>query len=494
MLRSNGEGADMATPKGKSMITRTRFKAGCVLLVSLAIAAVTVQEARALIFGGAGNDPLPDPGWPKGAAEIINNKGRIAYWVGPPLGGGQWHAEYRGDAKTLSTILAAFGKLEVKSKRVVLHDGVGFSFWLAPNNEPAKRAAAKMDWSFMVWQKANWDHLRNLPAHLNPITPKEAEDGPPAQLDVYTGGNVRWDDVMLPMGFTIIDQRLEAHGFTLADSVVLEGKVTDLASSKPVAAKVRLERIEPQKKGGYRYAKAAETSTDAAGHWVLKKVTEGWYQVVVEEDGILPRVAGSGRLDGQPRWHEYDCGLARPASVSGRITDDAGRPLAGVEVRIDDITTVTGAGYPSPRDTTLRTGADGRFRTDRLPVGKATIWLSKPGYCRPGLGQPITTPKNDIALTMMKAGRIRVTVDFAGKKRPAGYIVQLAPEGGERIGSYGGSGNINAQNQIAFDNVPPGRYVIQSQPNPGALNQQTEPRNIEVQGGQTTEVTLRAKN
>lgn len=181
------------------------------------------------------------------------------------------------------------------------------------------------------------------------------------------------------------------------------------------------------------------------------------------------------------------------AAVSGRVTDDAGKPLADVEVRIDGVTAGPGGRYDSPGDTPLKTDANGRFHTDHLPVGNATVWVRKTGYCRPGLGLAIAMPKNDIELTMVKAGRIVVTVDFTGKNRPAGYIVQLAPEGGERVGSYGGSGNINAQNQMIFDNVPPGRYVVHGQPNPGAANQQTDPVPIEVPGGQTTEVTLHAK-
>src|ERR1700730_7506706 len=125
------------------MAARTRLGTALLLVLSTAIVAVTSREAFALIMGGEGNSPIADPGWPKGAAAIFNTKSRIAWWEGPPFGGGQWHAECRGDAKALSAVLADFAKLEVKSKQVVLHDGSGHSFWLAPNNEPGKRAAAK---------------------------------------------------------------------------------------------------------------------------------------------------------------------------------------------------------------------------------------------------------------------------------------------------------------------------------------------------------------
>jgi hypothetical protein len=461
------------------------------LLLASAILAFTCSKASALIFGGEGNSPLNDPGWPEGAAAIFNVKSRIAWWEGPPLGGGQWHAECRGDAKALSAVLADFAKLDVKAKRIVLVDGVGTSFWLRTGNAPAKRDAT-MDWSFTVWRPDSWKRLRKLPADLNPTDPKDAKNGPPAQIDVYTGGNIKWANVIVPKGLKIVDQRLEAHGFTLRDGVVLEGKVTDLATKKPLTAKVRLELITP-KKDGYDYSTVAKAATDAKGHWVLKKTPAGWHRVVIEAEGYVPRVLGWLRADDQPRWHQYDGGLARPATVSGRVTDDAGKPLANVEVRIHNVTTATGAHYESAGGSTLKTGADGRFRTDQIPAGRATIWLYKPGYCRPGLDQSFTTPKKDIKLTMLRAGRIVVSVNFAGKVPPEAYIVRIEPEGGEAVGKYGGSGQVNANKQITFDNVPPGRYVLRGRPNPGADKQQTDPVTVDLKGGKTVEIKLNAK-
>ena len=96
--------------------------------------------------------------------------------------------------------MADFAKLDVKIKRVAVHDGVEQSVWHKFRHEPAKQAGATADWIFMVWVRANWDHLRKLPADLNPTNPRDAEKGPPAQIDVYTGGSIRWSDVAVPKG------------------------------------------------------------------------------------------------------------------------------------------------------------------------------------------------------------------------------------------------------------------------------------------------------
>jgi hypothetical protein len=460
-------------------------------LLAVVLAVVATAEASTLIRGDVGNTPLTDPGWPAGAAALFNHPGRVAWWEGPPFGGGQWHSECRGDAKTLSAVLADFAALDAKIKRVVVHDGTGRSFWLNPNDEPEKRDAARIDWVFMVWQPANWEQLRKLPADLNPTGAGDA--APPAQIDVFTA-RINWADVDVPKGIEVVDQRLVAHGFTPEDGVVIEGKVTDLASGEPLAATARLQRVEPEPAGGYRYPIAAEAKAGADGRWVLTHAPAGWLRVVVEAEGFVPRVAGYARFDEEPRWHSYDCALARPGPVSGRVTDESGKPLPEVDVRLDNVEAASGAGrYETPDGYATRTDAEGRFQFDRAPQGTATVWVSKQGYCRPGLGLPITLPKEDVALSMLQAATIRVTVDFGDKARPGGYIVMIEPEGGEVVGSYGGSGNIDAENQVVFRNVPPGRYTLKGRPNPGSTDEETKPVAVELKGGEEEGITLKAK-
>ncbi|WP_165253539.1 carboxypeptidase-like regulatory domain-containing protein [Paludisphaera soli] len=458
------------------------------LLTVLALSAP--QEASALITGGTGNAPLRDPGWPAGAAAIFNHAGRIAWWEGPPFGGGQWHAECRGDAKVLSAVLADFAKLEVKVKKVVLHDGVGHSFWIAPNREPEKLAAAKMDWAFTVWVQASWEQLRNLPPDLNPTGP--GETSPPSQIDVYAAG-IDWAAVTVPAGIEVDDQRLVTHGFTAADGAVLEGKVTDLTTGQPLAATMRLQRVEPQEKGGYLYPVAAEAKADGQGRWVLKKAPVGWVRVVVEAEGFVPRVAGYARLDDQPRWQSYDIGLIRSAPVSGRVIDEDDKPMADVDVSFGNVQAASGGKYESPSEYKFKTDAEGRFRAEQIPAGTASIWVHKPGHYGPGLGHTVSSPVTDVEVRMNRAGSVRVTVDFAGKERSGDYVVKISPEGGDVVGSFGGSGNIDAENRMNFTVLPPGRYVLTGRPNPGSDSEEVGPVMIDVKGGQQAEVTLKAK-
>jgi hypothetical protein len=461
---------------------------------SIAIVVLFTSSASAfLITGGEGNQPIRDPGWPDGAGVVFNLPSRIAWWEGPPFGGGQYHGEYRGDAGDLNNVLPNFARIDAKIKRIVLHDGVGHSFWLNPNNEIAKAGIAQMDWAFIVWQPASWKKLLKLPAGLRPPDLGDDKTGPPLQIDVYTGGNIRWADVMIPKGIEVIDERMEAHGFTPADGTVLEGAITDLETKKPLAARIELQLIESQKKGGYRYTTIGQSTADAKGHWMLKHAPIGWQRIVLLADGYVPRVIGYGQFTGEPGWHPYNGALARPAQVSGRVTDEAGKPLTDVAVRLVDVA-CHDEEYKTQGDFKTNTKADGRFQFDMVPVGKARIWITKDGYCIHGLGPSISVPTEDLTIAMSLAARVNVTVDFAGRKRPAEYIVDIEPEGGNKVGSWGGSSQIDAENKHSFKNAPPGRYILRGHPNPTTDAEVTKPIKIELKGGATEEITLPAKN
>jgi Carboxypeptidase regulatory-like domain len=461
--------------------------------MAVAMAILPLKNGHAWIRVGKGNAPVADPGWPKGAAKIFNDRERVAWWEGPPFGGGQWHAECRGNAQVLNAVLDDFVNIDAKAKRVIVHDGVGQSFGLNSNREPAKRAAAEIDWEFTVWQRASWEQQRKLPVEYRPPDFDAADKEPPVQIDIYVGGKVHWSELLIPHGLEVIDERLEAHGFTSADRIVLEGKVFDLASKKPLTAALRLDRIDSKPGGGL--TKVLQTVADPPGHWVMKKVPEGWYRLVAEKEGYVPRLVAYTTLDVQPGWHHYACGLAPVASLSGRVTDETGKPLADVAVRLSDILPAgSTGGYQLLNEKLCKTNADGRFQSDQVPAGKATIWLHKAGYILRGLGPQISIPAKDLVFKLERSAQIRVTVAFPGGERPSGYQVEIDAEGGRAVGQWGGSGDIDQQNQIVFSDMPPGRYILQGHPNPFTISRdkRSKPVTIDVKGGQSAEITLSA--
>ncbi len=465
------------------------------VLAFLATAAIVfspMSEAFALILGDTGNKSLDDPGWPTGAAAVFNVQPRVAYWEGPPFGGGQWHAECRGDTEAFNKLLERFAKIESKQKKLVVHDGVGKSFWFNPNDEEEKRADAHIDWTFMVWVIDSWKMQQQMQAGLRPpdVTP---EGEPVPRIDAYTGGNIDWTRVRIPKGIIVDDQRLEAHGFSVDDGTVIEGQVTDLANGAPLMGEMVLQRIGRQKEGGYTYTNVTTARTDNDGRWVLTSTPEGWHQIVVRAEEYVPRIAGYAQHDGLPAWAQYNTGLVRATTVIGTVKDAQGKPLAEVTVKLRDVMSVDQSSYKSPQDYESTTDVEGRFKVTGVPAGSARVSIHKDGYCRPGLGLEIQIPATDVALQMTKSSRIVVVVDFEDVTRPAEYIVSISPEQGESIGSWGGSGNIDASGSRTFKNVPPGRYVIHGRPNPGNSSQETDQVTVELVGGETTDVELKAK-
>ena len=478
--------------------------------LTLVVTAGSVQTAFAIREFATGNSAIPDPGWPKGTTAVFNNPARTGYWVGPDLG--YYSAEYSGDAGALSAVLADFAMVEAKSRRLVVRDGVGSS--------PSEQ---KMDWIFNVWVPTAWARPTGTAVIYSFF--RDPDKCPPPEIIVYTGGNVRWSDVIVPKGIEVVDERLEAHGFTLADGTVFEGKVVDLATQKPLLARISVDRLAPKSKGEGEvvFTPVAQTIADAEGHWVVKNVPAGWHRLMLVADGYLPRWVDNRITDGQPGWHFFDRGLSRPGVVLGRALDKAGQPLADVEVRLDGDVVGPDSDYWPAHKYVTKTDAGGRFRFDQVPVGNATIRVRRSGYCLSGGVQPVTTPATHIVLSLVKSAQVRVTVDFTGTRRPETYLVEIQPaEGGAALptweqlqhcvtmahtdrlatdGVWVELRPIEANDQIDFNGVPPGKYVVQGWPSrfgPGGQStpftgiDRSKPLVIDVKAGQTAEVTLPA--
>ncbi|MBX3449192.1 MAG: hypothetical protein KF777_06510 [Planctomycetaceae bacterium] len=167
------------------------------------------SASAALITGGTGNEPLKDPGWPEHAAAVFNSKSRVAWWEGPPFGGGEYHAECRGDQAELQRVFNDFAKIDAPVRRVVLHDGTGKSFWLNPNDEPANRDAARIDWTFTVWVPNSYVFQQKLPERARPPEITESSQPVPT-LDVYVSEKLAWEKLIVPKGIEVVDKRAKA--------------------------------------------------------------------------------------------------------------------------------------------------------------------------------------------------------------------------------------------------------------------------------------------
>jgi hypothetical protein len=105
-------------------------------------------------------------------------------------------------------------------------------------------------------------------------------------------------------------------------------------------------------------------------------------------------------------------------------------------------------------------------------------------------------PADNIVIRLGATGTVRGRIIQAGGAPTDGpYAASITPEGGDKIGSWGGGCEVKADGSFTFENVPPGRYMVTVHPNAGPAVNGKDPneRSVEVKPGATTEVEIAVK-
>lgn len=448
-------------------------------------------SAGALILVGRGNDPVRDNNWPAGSLELANLKSRVGWWEGPPFGGGEHCFLYRGDTAGFQTALELFAKIKSPELRLVVHEGPQRSSFLKDPKDV--KSDDRYDWSFTVWNPESWNRLYN-----NPNTTFSAQDPnggfrnsvDPPRLDVFIGGapqgqGIDWKQVKIPSNVKVEDERASANGYAAGSGSVVRGDIFDMTTSKPVGgAKVLLE-----KSGGGEEVITA----NADGHFEKSGIPEGSYTVVAQGEGYAPRMVGYASF-GKDTLRQFTIRLCPPGAIKGRLIDTGGKPVANATVRADNLMAVDGKGYLPPGKVETTTDADGRFELKNLPRGFCEPFAyGKTHYMLEPLKLQ-AVPADDVTIKMVLTGSIKFKVARADGAPPKeNWAWRLEPEGGSKIGSYGGSGDFSPDGTYTLENVPPGKYVVTAQPNPGPAAGLNNAKKIEVKGGAAIDVKFDAK-
>jgi protocatechuate 3,4-dioxygenase beta subunit len=448
------------------------------------------RECAALITGGFGNDPVQDHGWPAGSLELANLESRVGWWEGPPFGGGMYVFLYRvKDTAALNQALIKFSRIKASKLEVVLHDGPHESFWLRDHKKPADEAQpqARVDWTFTVWRPENWHRLYNDPRSNFSSDQREfRQPVDPPRVDLYIGeGNIDFAQVNLPEGLGVRDERQSAAPVKLQGGSTVKGRVSDMLTGKPIAnADVEAVKSVARPQGGYEVQPVAKTATDGDGNYELTNVEPGVRAVNIRAAGYATRTVQFESSE-HPVFRALDVELSPQSSISGRVLDASGNPLAGVIVSTTAALAVDGRGYGSPTYRKAETDAEGRFELTDLPRGFVQLSYRKERFYHTPLGELLAVPGDPVEITMVRTGVIRGKVTAAGKP-VANTSVTLDQEGKKPgtwggIGTWGGGMNTNAEGQFEFAGAPPGNYRIQ-------VNGQT--KTITLTGGQTAEVEI----
>jgi len=453
---------------------------------------IAAGQAPALVFVGRGNSPVQDRNWRAGAVDLANLKCRVGWWEGPPFGGGMWTFLYRGDTDTFNQALETFAKVRAPSLELVVCDGPAESPFLRDDTAP--KANVGYDWDFIIWDVQSYYKLYGNPTStFRSEAPDFRRPLPAPRITVFIdgGGGVKWDKVKVPKGIVVIDKRASAAGIKPGQGAVIAGNIFDMATSKPLAgAKITIELAKANKSApqGIEYETVVTAQSDAEGRFKIEKIPAGTHRVLVSAQGYASLLVGYKRLvtDGYLAFDDIE--LARQATVSGSVVDDAGKPIADALVRLIDTLGVNGVSYHLPATAEATTDANGCFDITAAPSGYGRLICFPKGYhIKVGELQPV--PAKDLVLRASRTGTIRGKVTGGGKNL-GDVNVSVEPPGGPKIGTWGGSMRVKADGTFQFDNVPPGTYIISTghlipgqPPDPNA-------KTIEVKAGQTVTVEL----
>ena len=472
-------------------------------------------KATALITGVHGNRPVEKMGWPVGCEKVANLPGRLGYWEGPPFGGGEYHflyrckntAEFNEALKVFATILipgsiqrsatSRDGEITIDNRNqtleIIVHDGPEYSFWLDNGNDNKEsKEKSWVDWTFTVWRAENWHRLYNSPrSFFISDHPNFRQPVPPPQIDVYigSGGSIIWKEVKLPPKIHVIDKR-EGYGpVKPVGGGMVRGEIYDMSNGQPIAgAKITIagqkDRNDPEK--------VSIGITDAQGSFVIDKIPEGRYDILIRADGYASRKQGSFHNKGNT-YHEFVVELIHEAGIKGIVTDPDGKPIKGVKVSARNTIGIDGLGYVCADAKSATTGEEGRFEIRSLPKGFTRIDCDAPTlHQETSISEMFDIPSDDdIKIIMTGTGIVcGKVVGRDGKPPTREFIAELEPIEGIRVGSWGGSMKCKKDGSFDFKGVPPGNYVIITKPNPMSEGEASAPKSVSVKVGETVEVEI----
>jgi hypothetical protein len=218
--------------------------------------------------------------------------------------------------------------------------------------------------------------------------------------------------------------------------------------------------------------------SDASGKWTVEHVGCGLVTIEAERAGFLwARSSGQESLTPGIPLHDVKLELTPQAVLAGRVVDDQGDPIRGVQVMLMDSRVIEGLRGLQPRDLT-GTNDLGEYRFAYLDGGKYILCARKergPGAdtsrpygqkCYPGPvdTEPLSTMdvaagyegRIDFAISPVATVRVSGVVSGLPKSDP-GVVTLKRPND---MSSDGIFAPVREDGTFLIGNVPPGSYVL----------------------------------
>ncbi|HSE62971.1 MAG TPA: carboxypeptidase regulatory-like domain-containing protein [Thermoanaerobaculia bacterium] len=211
-----------------------------------------------------------------------------------------------------------------------------------------------------------------------------------------------------------------------ARAATVSGRVLDSGGAPVAGAKVTWEAYRTDEQTllddtqGAVPAALGETATDAAGRFQVKLEKPGIEVSIRVMPGALPAALLGGPYDASEDVALDDVELPAVEKISGRISDESGKPVADARIR------ATG-GLPFEEADVVfyaeaKSAADGAYSIPNAPVGGGGLSVRATGYSP--LRQPSAQRRTTVNVTLKKGGTIRgIVTDPAGKPAEGATVI-----------------------------------------------------------------------
>lgn len=277
------------------------------------------------------------------------------------------------------------------------------------------------------------------------------------------------------------------------------GQVIDGLTGQPVPAFSVRMRFYYGPGTGTAPSEVSGEYASPKGEFCIEGVPGSDYVVEASAPGYAPTLSTNFSVSPGKSVAGITVRLSHGGSMSGRIVDSEGKPVARARIQTHDtewtddpFMKALGDGYAADAtQVDIRAGEDGRFLIKNLNPYSYQIVVSAPGYTRKVntdivVGDGVEQKLGDVSIT--RGGSLRGTLfDPSGKPLPGGRISLRAmePMPGGMPTSYGAKSG--AEGKFVITNIPSGRYVLSgsratgAEINPFADLQQNKASEVQLQ-------------
>ncbi|MDH5640793.1 MAG: carboxypeptidase-like regulatory domain-containing protein, partial [Nitrospira sp.] len=290
----------------------------------------------------------------------------------------------------------------------------------------------------------------------------------------------------------------------------LSGRVSEESGAGVAGARVVV--FEQRNMRGFTFAMGpkdvvAEAETGADGRYSVGGLPDGEWGIEVTAEGFAP-ATGSLSIKGAPETMDFT--LAGASSITGRMLDASGNPVAGADIVAINHKDGTYMAYKFMPDAArfigrisggigVKTDSEGRFVLGDLPEGKYLLVANKDAIGKADkdnidLGKGEEKDIGDLQVAGRGSLVVRVTEDGAPV---SGLQVSLTAGMGIRMPGSGNSEITDSSGTARFKDVEGGKYIVRTERDPQMLDADIRARRtIEIVSGreESYELELRPRD